>query len=356
MLRPPSPSDFDDGRLSQRYRAAMERSRCPCCGGKLQPLDESPNWVMMGLGCMPCGVSYNVGSQGIGKPELVIFGQNNYRSFLQSILADPLDDTNRLVFADWLEEHDEPNRACYQRLEVAKRDVLREPQNDEARLRYADAAETMGWKDMAELVRVQVGLSQIPNSDYSTPSIRRKLERLQERQSNILMTAYRSGMPVEQWQGILDRDHPFFEIVGTWRRGFIHSITLSAEQAETYLDEVLEEQPVQEVTLSTPIQLTNGIEMREGKPHVLIAGKWVDYSIRQNPRGTYIASYPELDKIMFNARWPSVPVGGWKLPSRDTLVDQLTEYWIPLDLSLLVAQNTASAVATGPDQQSRRSQ
>jgi hypothetical protein len=98
------------------------------------------------------------------------------------------------------------------------------------------------------------------------------------------------------------------------RRGFVHSITLSAAQAEMYLDEVLEEQPVQEVTLSTPIQLTNGIEMREGKPHVLIAGKWVDYSVRQNPRGTYIASYPELDKIMLNARWPSVPVEGWKLP------------------------------------------
>ena len=32
-------------------------------------------------------------------------------AFLQAIAEEPADDTSRLVFADWLEEHDQPARA-----------------------------------------------------------------------------------------------------------------------------------------------------------------------------------------------------------------------------------------------------
>ena len=40
------------------------------------------------------------------------------RSFLDAILADPADDTVRLVYADWLEEHGRPERAEFIRLQV----------------------------------------------------------------------------------------------------------------------------------------------------------------------------------------------------------------------------------------------
>lgn len=41
------------------------------------------------------------------------------RAFLQAIAAAPDDDTPRLVFADWLDEHDRPDRAEFIRAEVA---------------------------------------------------------------------------------------------------------------------------------------------------------------------------------------------------------------------------------------------
>lgn len=40
-------------------------------------------------------------------------------AFLYAIVANPDDDTARLVFADWLEEHDEPARAEFIRLQIA---------------------------------------------------------------------------------------------------------------------------------------------------------------------------------------------------------------------------------------------
>lgn len=44
--------------------------------------------------------------------------------FLAAIIADPLDDVHRLVYADWLEEHDQPERAEFIRVqcELAKLD------------------------------------------------------------------------------------------------------------------------------------------------------------------------------------------------------------------------------------------
>src|SRR5262245_62142660 len=43
---------------------------------------------------------------------------NDEAAFIAAILASPADDTNRLVYADWLEDHDDP-RGAYLRAEVA---------------------------------------------------------------------------------------------------------------------------------------------------------------------------------------------------------------------------------------------
>src|ERR1043166_8796102 len=40
--------------------------------------------------------------------------------FLAAIAADPEDDTPRLVFADWLDEHDDPDRAEFIRIHCAR--------------------------------------------------------------------------------------------------------------------------------------------------------------------------------------------------------------------------------------------
>jgi uncharacterized protein (TIGR02996 family) len=55
-------------------------------------------------------------------------------AFWRAIRADPKEKTNRLVYADWLEEHDLQAEAQEQR-------VIAEPEKDEHRLAFADAVE-----------------------------------------------------------------------------------------------------------------------------------------------------------------------------------------------------------------------
>lgn len=42
----------------------------------------------------------------------------DHEAFMRSIIADPSNDMPRLVFADWLEEHDEPERAEFIRCQI----------------------------------------------------------------------------------------------------------------------------------------------------------------------------------------------------------------------------------------------
>src|SRR3954462_12824674 len=43
---------------------------------------------------------------------------NTERAFLDDIIASPEDDAPRLIFADWLEDHGDPDRAEFIRLQV----------------------------------------------------------------------------------------------------------------------------------------------------------------------------------------------------------------------------------------------
>jgi uncharacterized protein (TIGR02996 family) len=55
---------------------------------------------------------------------------NREEAFLQAILEDPENDVPRLIFADWLEEHGQPDRAEFIRLQC---ELARMPQDDERR-------------------------------------------------------------------------------------------------------------------------------------------------------------------------------------------------------------------------------
>lgn len=57
-----------------------------------------------------------------------------YEPFLRAICADPEDDTVRLVYADWLDENGDPDRAEFIRLQI---DLVGEPVNTKTRARRA---------------------------------------------------------------------------------------------------------------------------------------------------------------------------------------------------------------------------
>lgn len=66
-----------------------------------------------------------------------------YEPFLRAICADPEDDTVRLVYADWLDENGDPDRAEFIRLQVA---VPERPQEYDARYARAEELRKKNWE------------------------------------------------------------------------------------------------------------------------------------------------------------------------------------------------------------------
>ncbi|AMV27653.1 hypothetical protein VT84_24850 [Gemmata sp. SH-PL17] len=71
-----------------------------------------------------------------------------------AVACAPLERTPRLVYADWLDEHDRPLDGALQR-------ILAEPERDDHRSAYADVCTRIGDGPRAEFVRVQLALANL---------------------------------------------------------------------------------------------------------------------------------------------------------------------------------------------------
>lgn len=93
-------------------------------------------------------------------------------ALLAAILADPADDTVRLAYADWLDEH---ARALAEaaRLPVTFAEAARLGRSVAQHCRLVDEEMRScerGWMERAEFVRVQVELARLPNCGHEFPS------------------------------------------------------------------------------------------------------------------------------------------------------------------------------------------
>jgi uncharacterized protein (TIGR02996 family) len=102
-------------------------------------------------------------------------------AFLGAILDDPADDSPRLVYADWLDEHGEPDRA--------------------------------------EFIRLQCELEQLPEEDPRLPALARRERELRRRHA-------------ARWAGHLAHLVRSFE----FRRGFVEAVEVDAGQLLRYAD------------------------------------------------------------------------------------------------------------------------
>jgi uncharacterized protein (TIGR02996 family) len=129
----------------------------------------------------------------------------HHEGFLQSILANPDDDTPRLVYADWLDEHGESARA--------------------------------------EFIRTQIALAHLPENDPRS-------EELIERERGIEKAHAREWLrPLREAFG-----RPRCRQLGrcTFRRGFVEQLSLSPQRAGflTGAQDYLGRQPLQELLLT----------------------------------------------------------------------------------------------------------
>lgn len=157
-------------------------------------------------------------------------------ALLSSILADPDANAPRLIFADWLDEHDEGERAEFIRvqIELAKFDRC-----------------TEGWST---------------ESGFGNEVCQCKWHRLGRREKELLNDR-RPG----EWSGFhSDLFYPM--TMWRWVRGFVSHVKCSAYDCLTHLDEMSKQQPIESVELTTIPEMRFGTE------------EWTQETVQSDPR------------------------------------------------------------------------
>jgi uncharacterized protein (TIGR02996 family) len=175
-------------------------------------------------------------------------------ALLRAILEDPADDTVRLVYADWLDENvkTKPCPRCnggLRLVHVNRETFTKPPLQPKDLCRMCEGTSSVtdgGYKERAELIRVQVELARMPQEVVGTDWVKTALydggvsaekdedpvrERLQRRSNELLSTMLDVSTPTQfrrtvahvVWAGKLNNkewDN------GTYRRGFIDRAVL----------------------------------------------------------------------------------------------------------------------------------
>jgi uncharacterized protein (TIGR02996 family) len=131
-------------------------------------------------------------------------------AFLRAILEDPADDGVRLIYADWLEEHGQAERAEFLRLQCARRDTARQ---------WA-----LAYKYRESWFRSVLGMR------WADP------------------VQWRLGEPVDI--GLFDEGHRVPVVELQVRRGFVQAVSLSLDDFQRCAAHLFRSQPVTQVVLT----------------------------------------------------------------------------------------------------------
>lgn len=140
--------------------------------------------------------------------------------FIAAICAEPDCDTHRLVYADWLDDHGQPERAEFIRVQCA--------------LAVSDKGHSPSlhgeWCQLCNLRRRETELLEAHREEWC---------------------ALIPGYTIDAWS--LDEPMPPFAYGARcqFRRGFVEHVTCTWDNCLRHLDAILRRQPVREVTLTT---------------------------------------------------------------------------------------------------------
>lgn len=188
-------------------------------------------------------------------------------SLLAAIRANPLERTPRLMYADWLDEHDRPRDGAIQR-------VLAEPERDDHRLAFADWLDENGDPRWAAFIRNHV---RCPEERFA---------------SSLPMPLSKTIFADECWSGL-----PASQI--TLSRGFASRVECTAGYWLQWADAILAAHPVAKVRLTTwPGYQFN----RDGRAQ--LSGRKLDHWV---PRGeSHDHSQKGIATTLCQMEWPGV--------------------------------------------------
>jgi uncharacterized protein (TIGR02996 family) len=134
-------------------------------------------------------------------------------------------------------------------------DVLACPDDDTPRLVYADRLEELGEGEHAEFIRLQCEIDRWVRTDWMLHQKEELTATLRRRERELLESATGRGYHCWEWMGLAVKDHvvpdgAYWRDHVTFRRGFVHSITLTAADFLAHAGSIFAAQPVQSVELS----------------------------------------------------------------------------------------------------------
>lgn len=235
-------------------------------------------------------------------------------AFLAKILAHPDDDNARLAYADWLEEYG--GDAARARFIGAQCELARMPdaQMEKAERYVRENAPAAVPGDMLlryrELRERERGLVQSHGYHFCEGLLGPGWKEAGRGKAGAIVSVdyYRPGESTK-FTG------PFAFL---FARGFPESLTCTGPDWATHGDAILERAPLRSVHFAgaTPTVDRQRYSVMRSVWYCLIAGKWVRVAdervVEQERRGIALS---RLFRLALSARWPAVPPEGWKLPS-----------------------------------------
>lgn len=214
-------------------------------------------------------------------------------AMISAILAAPDDDSPRLIFADWLDEHggDVVCPRCDGGGKVGVSFLYRkgDPLKVEAKVPHGctDCSGTgyvsNGNAERAEYIRVSIkefNLHQRCNGSYTAAD---------NAEANTLRNRKRKLWSRLKWRQEISVGKLGLSAV-KWSRGFVDAVTLTAADWLQHGDQILASQPVTTVSLTT-----------RPRRDTFTGSDWLEFVSRQT------------DEEFFRHRWPSVRT--WNLPT-----------------------------------------
>lgn len=259
-------------------------------------------------------------------------------ALLATIHANRAESTARLVYADCLDESDRP-------LDAARERVLARPACDEMRLAYAEVCESLGDRDRAEFIRVQVEIGRLPpfirrDADLNPPTdgipnahavaLGRRERELFAKHADKALHLDESlwgepGLTTDNWKlvgwspctlhFIVGDDH--YDLWQQFRRGFVEVINCRWEEWAQHGDAICDGTPVAKVWLTTmpnlrcawraiPPDLSAECEIAGVRVCVDEQELLMEMGNNPRPLARYALNAPDVAKMLMKKRWHGI--------------------------------------------------
>lgn len=232
-------------------------------------------------------------------------------AFMSRIIDSPDDDAPRLVFADWLDEHGEPERAEFIRVQIRLANlkptyqVVAYGYNPDDRRVFRDESiegvltQVQQYRRQHPGNSSQTGVECIPHGSEFL---------LRKRERELLKAGHAAWMPVVTGFSFIPRasNEPLQENHVLYRRGFPAYVKLSWKKWLGCADFLLSEVPVTDVELTTRPEFGTGmLPIGFSKPQFVIAEKTIDVQWNLFDEASNNADFDWCAAVL-PIRWPSI--------------------------------------------------